>query len=503
MPPFRQAVDWGFMERRLNMGMPRIQNLRRWSVLVLTLIFAAACSVGPTAAPATTSGKPTTTGAPVTSSVPTPATTPSGDGAASTTTIPVESVECGDLEGALLCEGYSLIQRYYVDPIADGALAAGAAGGVGAVATSGSDSVICAIPNEAFQPVCDAMAFEGASTEAADEAALAGMVTALDPNSAYLDQRALELLEEDQTGEVEGIGALVASEDLTAAEPESTPCGVVSATCRLVVISTFPDGPAASAGIEAGDIFVAVDHEPVDGWTVDAITAAVRGEAGTDVTLTFERSGVQVDITVTRAALTIPVVESEVVGGVGYLRLNLFTNTSDRQFHGALLELLDSGIGQLVLDLRDNPGGALDATVNIASEFLSGGVVVRTQAPDEDTNYQVEAGGIATGSDLEVIVLVNRGSASAAEVLSAALQERQRALIIGVNTFGKNTVQQRFGLSNGGALKLTVARWVTADGSDFGGDGITPDINAELDTELSVSEVIAEVSALAGWPAAA
>ena len=201
--------------------------------------------------------------------------------------------------------------------------------------------------------------------------------------------------------------------------------------------------------------------------------------------------------------LIIPVVESEVVGGVGYLKLNLFTDTSDRQFHAALLELLDSGIARLVLDLRDNPGGALDATVNIASEFLSGGVVVRTQAPDEDTNYPVENGGIATGSDLEIAVLVNRGSASASEVLSAALQERQRAVIIGENTFGKNTVQQRFGLSNGGALKLTVARWVTAEGADFGGDGVTPDINAELDTGLAVSEVVAEVSALAGWPATA
>lgn len=196
-------------------------------------------------------------------------------------------------------------------------------------------------------------------------------------------------------------------------------------------------------------------------------------------------------------------VESEVVGGVGYLKLNLFTDTSDRQFHTALLELLDSGIARLVLDLRDNPGGALDATVNIASEFLSGGVVVRTQAPDEDTDYPVEFGGIATDSELEIVVLVNRGSASASEVLSAALQERQRAVIIGENTFGKNTVQQRFNLSNGGALKLTVARWVTAEGADFGGDGVTPDINADLDTGLAVSEVVAEVSALAGWPATA
>ena len=491
------------MHRGLNTRVRATSNIRRWSFLAVSLIAAAACSLGPAASnSATTTVESTgTIGEPSTSSL--PSATTDGGGDVPATTIPVESVECEGGQGALLCEGYTLIQRYYVDPIADGVLAGAAASGVEDLSASGSESVTCAIPNEAFQLVCDAMAVEGASTEAADEAALAGLMTALDPNSAYLDQRALQLLVEDQTGQVEGIGALVASEDLTAADPESTPCNVVSATCRLVVISTFPEGPAAQAGIEAGDVFVAVDHEAVDGWSVDAVTAAVRGEAGTDVTLTMDRSGTQLDITVTRAALTIPVVESEVVGGVGYLKLNLFTDTSDRQFHGALLELLDSGIGQLVLDLRDNPGGALDATVNIASEFLSGGVVVRTEAPDEETNYQVENGGIATGSDLEVVVLVNRGSASAAEVLSAALQERQRALIIGENTFGKNTVQQRFGLSNGGALKLTVARWVTAEGADFGGDGITPDITAELGTELPVSQVIAEVSALAGWPATA
>ena len=412
-------------------------------------------------------------------------------------------MECEGREGGLLCEGYSLIQRYYVDPIADSLLAGAAADGVEDLSTSGSDSVSCAIPNDAFQVVCDAMALEGASSDIAAEAALAGMVTALDPNSAYLDPRALELLEEDQTGEVEGIGALVASEDLTADDPGSTPCAVVSTTCQLVVISTFAGGPADLAGIQAGDVFVAVDSDSIDGWSIDEVTATVRGPAGTDVTITVRRGAALMDITVTREALVIPVVETDVVGMVGYLKLNVFTDTSDRQLHAALVELLDSGIDRLVLDLRDNPGGALDATVNIASEFLSGGVVVRTQAPDEDTDYPVEFGGIATDADLEIVVLVNRGSASASEVLSAALQERDRALIIGENTFGKNTVQQRFGLSNGGALKLTVARWVTADGADFGGDGVTPDITAEIDAGLTVNEVVAEISALAGWPAAA
>ncbi len=474
-----------------------------WRLIALIALVAAACSNEP--APSTTTATLTTsTAAVTTSAVP---STSAPDGEVTTTSpvvaIPVESVECDGREGGLLCEGYSLIQRYYVDPITDAILAGAAATGVEDLATSGSDSVSCAIPNQSFQLVCDAMAFEGASTDTADEAALAGMVTALDPNSAYLDPQALHLLEEDQTGEVEGIGALVASEDLSANDPESTPCAVISPTCRLVVISTFADGPADRAGVEAGDVFVAVNSESIDGWSVDEVTATVRGAAGTDVTITVERGALQLDITVTRAALLIPVVESEVIGGVGYLKLNLFTDTSDRQLHTALLELLDSGIARLVLDLRDNPGGALDATVNIASEFLSGGVVVRTQAPDEETDYPVEFGGIATDFALEIAVLVNRGSASASEVLSAALQERQRALIIGENTFGKNTVQQRFGLSNGGALKLTVARWVTADGADFGGDGVTPDISAEFDAGLTVSEVVAEVSALAGWPAAA
>jgi carboxyl-terminal processing protease len=487
------------------MGMPVTQSLRRWSLAVLFSLLAAACTNQPASPPATSAATQTTAENHATETTAAPATTvPGSTGTDSTTTsIPVESVECEGRDGGLICEGYSLIQHYYVDPISDEVLAGAAADGVERLASPGSDSVSCAIPNETFQPVCDAMAFEGASTETAAEAALAGMVTALDPNSAYLDSRALALLEEDQTGEVEGIGALVASEDLAAADPESTPCNVISSTCRLVVVSTFADGPADRAGVEPGDIFVAVDFESIEGWAVDEVTATVRGEAGTDVTLTVDRDGSEIDITITRAAIVIPVVESEVIGGVGYLKLNVFTDTSDRQFHGALVDLLNSGIQRLVLDLRDNPGGALDATVNIASEFLSEGVVVRTEAPDEETNYPVENGGVATNSDLEIVVLVNRGSASASEVLSAALQERQRALIIGENTFGKNTVQQRFGLSNGGALKLTVARWVTAEGADFGGDGVTPDIDAQFDPALSVGEVVAEVSALAGWPAAA
>jgi carboxyl-terminal processing protease len=310
-------------------------------------------------------------------------------------------------------------------------------------------------------------------------------------------------LEEDQSGEVEGIGALVASEDLTAADPESTPCGVISDTCRLVVVSTFTDSPAERAGLLGGDVMMGVNGQDIEGWTIDEVTATVRGPAGTRVTLTIERAGQSLEIVIVRASLAIPVVETAVIGDTGYLRLNLFTDQSDVQVHTALESLLNDGIHQLVLDLRDNPGGALDATVGIASEFLDGGIVVRTEAPDSEDSYEVRRGGLATDPTLDIAVIVNRGSASASEVLSGALKEAGRAVVIGENTFGKNTVQQRFDLSNGGALKLTVARWVTAAGTDFGGDGITPDVQAEFESGISPTQLVERVAALAGWSTAA
>jgi carboxyl-terminal processing protease len=347
------------------------------------------------------------------------------------------------------------------------------------------------------------MAVEAASQTASTEATLVGMMTALDVNSGYLDPEALRLLEEDQSGAVEGIGALVASEDMTAEDPEATPCGIISPTCRLVVVSTFTDSPAQRAGLVSGDVMVGVDGEDIEGWTIDEVTATVRGPAGTRVTLSVERDGQRMEIVIIRASLTIPVVESTVIGETGYLRLNLFTDQADMQVHTALESLLNDGITQLVIDLRDNPGGALDATVGIASEFLDRGVVVRTEAPDEDDVYEVRRGGLATNPTLDIAVIVNRGSASASEVLSGALKEAGRAVVIGENTFGKNTVQQRFDLSNGGALKLTVARWVTAAGTDFGGEGITPDVIAEFADDISPAQLVERVAALAGWSIAA
>jgi carboxyl-terminal processing protease len=384
--------------------------------------------------------------------------------------------------------------------VSDADLSAAAAAEVSSLDGSGTGAKgECVVPDSDFAVVCQAWAAEAVPFAVAEESAVRGLMTALDPNSAYLDPAALRMLVEDQAGAVEGIGALVAAEDLTAAEPESTPCSVVSATCRLVVISVFEGSPAEAQGLLPGDVFVAVNDESIEGWTVDEVTAAVRGEAGSTVRLTVRRERQELEFQITRASVAVPVVESEVVGDVGYLRLNVFTDSSDSQFHQALDHLVMAGIDQLVLDLRDNPGGALYATVRIASEFFSDGVVVRTIGPEDEEVYDAGEGGLLSDGSVPVAILVNRGSASASEVLSAALQERNRAVVIGDNTFGKNTVQQRYGLSNGGALKLTVARWVTALGNDFGESGVTPDITAELANDLPVDQLVARVSNLSGW----
>lgn len=471
--------------------------VRRLPLLTVCGLLAAACAGSPspnTSVPPPETTAPTTTVTPTTSS-----------GAPTTEPVEVQRITCSEAgEQTPICEAFDLIERFYVDPVPVNELATSAAEAVENLDTNpANESLTCHLPADAFELVCTAMSLEGASQSDSIEATLMGMMSALDANSAYLDPAALRLLEEDQSGEVEGIGALVASEDLTAADPESTPCGVISDTCRLVVVSTFNDSPAERAGLLGGDVMMGVNGQDIEGWTIDEVTATVRGPAGTRVTLTIERAGQSLEIVIVRASLAIPVVETAVIGDTGYLRLNLFTDQSDVQVHTALESLLNDGIHQLVLDLRDNPGGALDATVGIASEFLDGGIVVRTEAPDSEDSYEVRRGGLATDPTLDIAVIVNRGSASASEVLSGALKEAGRAVVIGENTFGKNTVQQRFDLSNGGALKLTVARWVTAAGTDFGGDGITPDVQAEFESGISPTQLVERVATLAGWSTAA
>lgn len=395
----------------------------------------------------------------------------------------MEQVGCPDAPDpvAIVCEVYELIETHYVDEVDDAALAAAAAQGVEALDGPSNDQpLVCAIPAEEFSLACQAVAGEADDSAEGAEAIVVGITAhALDPNSVYLDARALALLEEEQEGEIEGIGALVSPEDRSKEEGEQQ-CAVISATCRIYIVSTIQGAPAEEVGLKRDDILLEVDGQSIMGWSIDAVTAAVRGPAGTDVNLILERGGEAVEVTITRAAVVIPILEHELFGDTGYIKLSVFTQSADEQFEGALVELLAAGIKRLVVDLRNNPGGLLETAVEVTSAFLPDGEVVVTQGPDESVTYQVTGASIVP-DDVEVVFVVNKGSASASEVVSATLQERGRATVVGENTFGKNTVQQSFNLSNGGALKLTIARWLTPGGLDFGGVGVTPDVQLELE----------------------
>lgn len=456
--------------------------MRKLTLILAMALLAAACSLiaesRDVEPPGTTeSTAPTTTRAPTT-------TVFAG--------LPVELTDCSDPSDdfAVLCDAYQLLQDNYVDPIDDEKLAAGAVQGIEGFVWDEAGAlppgqVVCALPTDAFQDTCEVFAeIQVASAAPAEdliEAAVRGMIQygLEDPHTVYLSPEALTQVTEDQSGEVSGIGALVRGEDQTSEDRPT--CSVMSDTCIMIIVATLDGSPAEAEGVQAGDGVVMVNGESVAGWTVDEVVAQVRGPAGTDVSLGLLRDGQIIETTITRAAVVVPVVLSEMMEpGIGYIALSQFTNNSADQMHEALENLLAEGADRIIFDVRNNPGGSLTASVRIASEFLADGLVLRTESPDDTREYSVQPGGAATSPEIEVVVLVNRGSASASELVSAVLQERGRATIIGEPTFGKNTVQQRFDVSNGGALSLTIARWVTPEGQDSGVFGVQPDLEPEI-----------------------
>ena len=469
--------------------------MRRLALIAAVVVASASCIPSPSPEPTggTAPASTTSTGAPTTVTTVEPVG-PSLD---------LTTVGCDDDPGefTIFCETVELVSEHYVDDVGTDELVGAAIRGLREFADADVDRspLLCAVPSEEWTEMCET--FDELDPDPADgvEALLNGITSfALDPNSVYLDPRSLAITQETQSGTVEGIGALVTTEDLTSEDPEASICPVASDTCRITIVSTLTGSPAEAAGVRPGDVIVSVDGDPVEGRTLDSVTAQVRGPAGTDVTLGLRRGESDLTVTITRAAIVIPVVETATVDGTAYLRLNLFTNNSDEQLRESLEALLLADPHTLVLDLRDNPGGSLDSAVEVASEFIADGLVVRTQAPDTEIPYPVRDGGLAVDPELRLLVLVNRGSASASEVVAGAIQEAGRGLLIGEPTFGKNTVQRRFSLSNGGAVKLTIARWVTPEGVDFGQGGIRPDITASIDQELRPAELVERLESIVG-----
>lgn len=454
-------------------------------VLVIALLSLVAAACSPSVGESTT-----TTSAPATTIT---TTVEGANGESRQVVMPDCTAAPSDV--VIVCEVVDLITTNFVDQVAAGALARAAVDQLAEFGTGATNEpLVCPLPSVEFRATCEAAGSLGLNDATTAEAIVASLISgSLDPNSGYLDAEAVNRMDEEDTGQIEGIGALVNAEDATIGG-DNKQCSVISDTCRIFVVGTFEGAPAREAGLMPEDVITGVNGERIVGWSLDEVTAQVRGPAGTPVTLSIERDGETFEVTIVRAAVDIPSLEFERIGDVGYVKLYQFSNGADAEFEEAVLDLLADGVRHLIVDFQDNPGGFLDTAIGVASVFLPDGEVVITEGPGVRIPYEV-LGTAIVPSGVRVDVVVNRASASASEVVSGVLQEEGLATVYGENTFGKNTVQQRFGLSNGGALRLTIARWITPGGHDFGGVGITPDVPVVIDPLAPAAEVVAAVLA--------
>jgi carboxyl-terminal processing protease len=359
-------------------------------------------------------------------------------------------------------------------------------GGYLAAGASGSSSCVA---SKAFEPLCQAYArLKSQFVDQLDDSKLAsGAIQGMfeygvkDPFSGYMSPDDYQRAVGDLSGEFSGIGAEMGVKNVT--DPKNLDaCPILSDSCALVVIAPLEDSPAKAAGLLAGDIVTHIDGHSVNGLSLADAVKQVRGEAGTKVTLSLTRDGKPLEMTITRAQITMKEVSSRMLENhIGYIALHGFSSASPGQFHDALAKLLDDGATSIVFDLRDNPGGYIDAANNIASEFIKDGLVF-TQESEADgvTQWKATGKGVATDPAIPLVVLVNNGSASASEIVSAALKERGRATIIGQHTYGKNTVQLWSRLDNGGGVRITISRWFTPDHHSVAPDGLQPDIEVTV-----------------------
>lgn len=314
------------------------------------------------------------------------------------------------------------------------------------------------------------------------EKAITGLLGELDPHSAFLQEDSYAELKEHTTGEFGGLGIEVGLER-----------GYVR------VISPIDDTPAARAGLRPGDLILKLDERSTQGMSLDEAVSRMRGAKGTSITLTIGREGVSEPLTLTivRDIITVQSVRWETLEpGYGYVRIAQFQEQTGGEFRRALEELRDGepGLKGLILDLRNNPGGLLPASVEVADALLDGGLIVYTKGriASANTKSMATAGEFLAG--VPVVVLINEGTASAAEIVAGALQDRQRALIIGTRSFGKGSVQNVLPIGDGRAVKLTTARYFTPGGHSIQAEGIRPDIEVrraeihELEPGFTVKE---------------
>jgi len=319
------------------------------------------------------------------------------------------------------------------------------------------------------QPVDDTVLVEGA---------IEGMLATLDdPHTRYLSPEDQAAAAEAMSGEFQGIGAEV--EDVDG---------------NITVVAPIDGSPAEAAGIQSGDILREADGVALTGMDVAEAAALVRGPAGTAVQLVIERDGELLNIEIIRDVIKLVSVRGEILeDDIAYLRLSRFGETTDEELADVLSELVAQDPAGLILDLRSNPGGALDTTVEVADQFLDEGtVLVQSYGSGEERLYESTDEGLA--EEIPMVVLVDEGSASASEVLAGAIQDRERAVVIGQTSFGKGTVQTWHTLSNNGGVRITIAEWLTPEKTSI--DQRVPE--AENEDEFEDTQLQAAIDFLNG-----
>lgn len=383
-------------------------------------------------------------------------------------------------------EAWGLLHANYVDPLDDNQLVQGALSGM----VQAVDMVPREIdlPHAAANPTDEIERFDPLwetwrvlhdyyGDEVDDtvlmEGALSGMVASIgDPHTDYMDPETFANVNSSMNGEYEGIGATVQKNEETGG---------------LELISIFEGSPAEEAGLRAGDQIVRVEGEDITMLTQNQIIALVRGPADTLVRLGILRLNEPeiLKFEVRRGRISVPSVSSEILdGAIGYIRLSQFEFNTSQQMRDALNEIDANNLNGLILDLRGNPGGYLTTAIEVGSAYLDAGAVLIERSPGHEIEHKVT--GNAEAPDVPMVVLVDQGSASASELIAGALQDHERAIIIGMQTFGKGSVQTWRELSNGGGIRITISRWYTPDGNSVSEVGIQPDITVPYDPEYEL-----------------
>lgn len=291
-----------------------------------------------------------------------------------------------------------------------------------------------------------------------------------DPYTRFMDPEEFRNMQIDTSGELTGVGIQLTQDEETK---------------ELVVISPIEDTPAFNLGIQAKDVITQIDGQSTEGMDLNQAVNLIRGPVGSEVTLTIRRGEQETDYTIKRARIEIhPVrysMQENDIGKVGYIRLNQFSANASAEMREAIQDLEKQNVAGYILDLRANPGGLLFASIEIARMWLENGTIVSTVDRIGETDRQVANHNDLT--DKPLVILVDGGSASASEILSGALQDNQRAVLVGTKTFGKGLVQSVQSVGNGAGLAVTIAKYFTPNGRDINHEGIVPDILVDLTDE--------------------